>query len=186
MMHKILEKKLVEKYPKIFKDYGGDISKTCMGWGMTCGKGWFLLIDELCSKLSDDAVALQVKEKLGGLRFYLHGTEKDHETEMEYESKSFEICETCGEPAKLTNNKGWLRTICEDCEEKRKIYLRIRDDHKYAYCFPEPGQIDITDPETEEIIFSGTFSEFMEIIGDSLGLIEDPMSTVTKPLWERI
>ena len=180
---------LVEKYPNIFKNYGGDITKTCMGWGLTCGKGWFLLINELCSKLSEHAVAEQVKEKLGGLRFYLSGTEEDHQTEMEYEGKSFEICETCGEPAELKNESGWLRTICDECDKKRKIYMKIRDG-SYVYCFDEPGYITIYDPiedgEADDPVFTGTFDEFMEIIGSSLNLIEDPMSTVVKPLWERI
>ena len=44
----------------------------------------------------------------------------------------------------------------------------------------------IEDPHCDKPVFSGTFSEFMEIIGDSLGLLEDPMSTTDKPLWERI
>ena len=188
-MHKILEKTLVKKYPKIFKNYGGDIRQTCMGWGMTCGKGWFLLIDELCSKLSDSAVAEQVKEKFGGLRFYLSGTDKDHEVVHEYEKKSLETCETCGEPGKHTNTRGWLRTICEKCDEKRKLFINIRDG-SYAYCFDEPGHIIIydpfEDPDCDNPLFSGIFSEFMEIMSSNLGLIEDPMSTVDKPLWERI
>jgi len=184
-MHKILEKALVKKYPKIFRDYGRDITKTCMGWGMSCGKGWFLLIDELCSKLSDQAIALQVKEKLGGLRFYLQGTEEDYKIESEYESKSFEVCEMCGEPGERKSDHGWLRTICDKCDEKRKLAVKIRDG-SYVYCFPEPGNIEIMDPETEDIIFSGTFSEFMDIISRDLGLIKDPLSTIDKPLWERI
>ncbi len=188
-MHKILEKALVKKYPKIFRDYGGDITKTCMGWGLSCGKGWFLLIDELCSKLSDSALALQVKEKFGGLRFYLQGTEKDHEIEHEYEAKSFEICETCGEPGELDTEGGWRRTICESCKKKREIAVKIRDDG-YAYCFPEANIITvydpIEDPEGNNPIYSGTFSSFMEMMGIFLNLIEDPMSTKEKPLWERI
>jgi len=188
-MHKILEKALVKKYPNIFKDYGGDIRNTCMGWGMSCGKGWFLLIDELCSKLSDTAVALQVKEKLGGLRFYLQGTEEDHNIAHEYEAKSYEICETCGEPGERQSPAGWIRTICKSCDEKREIALKIRDGG-YAYCFDEPGNITIfdtaDDPDVEDPIFSGTFSEFIELMSPFLSLIEDPMSTTDKPLWERI
>ena len=78
-MDKKLELKLVEKYPVIFQAYGGDIRKTCMGWGLSCGDGWFNLIDKLCediTKLIDDkdikVIALQVKEKFGGLRFYYY------------------------------------------------------------------------------------------------------------------
>lgn len=189
-MHKILEKTLVKKYPDIFKDYGGDIRKTCMGWGMSCGRGWFLLLDELCSKLKGyNVTANQVKEKFGTLRFYLHGDEGSHDIVGEYEQKSGETCEDCGEPAKVENDHGWLRTICDDCKKKRKLTAEIREG-KYAYCFDEPGHITIydpiDDPDGDDVIFSGTFSEFMDLMGTYLGLIEDFNSTVNKPLWEQI
>jgi hypothetical protein len=76
-MDKQLEMKLVKKYPIIFKDYGGDIRKTCMGWGLECGDGWFKLINEMCEDVTKlikgkniEIIAIQVKEKFGGLRFY--------------------------------------------------------------------------------------------------------------------
>lgn len=78
-MDKKLELKLVEKYPIIFQEYGGDIRKTCMGWGFSCGDGWYELIDKLCKDINNiignkpiKVIALQVKEKFGGLRFYYH------------------------------------------------------------------------------------------------------------------
>ncbi len=82
-MDKKLEEKLVERYPIVFKDYGGDIRRTCMGWGMSCGDGWFQLIDKLCEDITNligdkdiKVIATQVKEKFGGLRFYYHVSEK--------------------------------------------------------------------------------------------------------------
>lgn len=78
-MKKELELKLVELYPEIFRDYGGDMRQTCMAWGLACGDGWYSLLDALCQTLElitdgKDAqvVADQVKEKFGGLRFYYH------------------------------------------------------------------------------------------------------------------
>jgi len=188
-MHKVLEKRLVKKYPNIFKEYGGDITKTCMGWGMTCGKGWFLLIDELCSKLSESAVAQQVKEKLGGLRFYLQGTEEDHKIEAEYESKSLITCEHCGGPGERKSDHGWLRTTCDHCDEIRKLSTKIREGH-YVYAFDDTAHIivsdPIEDPECDNPIFSGTIYEFMKLMAPTLNLLEDPMSTDEKPLWEQI
>jgi hypothetical protein len=187
-MHKILEKTLVKKYPGIFKDYGGDIRKTCMGWGMSCGRGWFLLLDELCSKIKDmNVVAAQVKEKFGTLRFYSSGDEKSHEIISDYEEKSCRTCEDCGGVAKTESDHGWLRTICNSCNEKRGLAAKIREG-KYAYCFDEPGHIIIYDPidDPEDDVFSGTFDEFMELMSPYLSLLEDPMSTVKKPLWEKI
>lgn len=76
-MNKPLEVTLVTNYPIIFKDYGGDMRKTCMAWGMECGNGWFKLIDDMCYNITHligdqdiKVIANQVKEKFGGLRFY--------------------------------------------------------------------------------------------------------------------
>lgn len=76
-MKKELELKLVEKFPIIFKNYGGDMKVTCMAWGMSCSDGWYNLIDELCENVTTligdkniTVTAAQVKEKFGGLRFY--------------------------------------------------------------------------------------------------------------------
>lgn len=76
-MNKHLEHQLVDKYPIIFQEYGGDIRKTCMGWGLSCGDGWFNLIDKLCEDINKvigsrpiKVIATQIKEKFGGLRFY--------------------------------------------------------------------------------------------------------------------
>ena len=189
-MHKILEMTLVKKYPEIFKDYGGDIRKTCMGWGMSCGRGWFLLLDELCSKLKGlNVTANQVKEKFGTLRFYLSGDKGAHDIVSDYEQKSGETCESCGGPAKVQNNHGWLRTICNECEDRRKLSAKIREG-TYAYCLDDPGHIviydPIDDPDGDDVLFSGTFDEFMEIVGEQLGLIEDFNSTSRKPLWQQI
>lgn len=72
-----LQQNLVNKYPIIFKDYGGDPRETCMAWGICCGDGWYKILDEMCKEITDLLegtkwyfVAEQVKEKFGGLRFY--------------------------------------------------------------------------------------------------------------------
>lgn len=76
-MKKSLEEKLVKKYPNIFRDYGGDMRQTCMAWGFSHGDGWYDLLEDTCSEIERlskgkgiQIVALQVKEKFGGLRFY--------------------------------------------------------------------------------------------------------------------
>lgn len=43
-----LEKKLFEKYPKIFRQKDLPINCTAMCWGIDCGNGWYWLIDNLC------------------------------------------------------------------------------------------------------------------------------------------
>lgn len=58
--------------------------------------------------------ASQVKEKFGGLRFYMTmATDEMFDFIEEAESKSTTICEVCGEPGK-TFNDGWMVTLCEN------------------------------------------------------------------------
>lgn len=115
-----LEAELVKKYPNLYKDYHGDMTQTCMTWGMECGDGWFKLIDELSAKLEPlGVVAAQVKEKYGGLRFYIHtGSDEAFDLIEEAENKSYEICEQCGEKGKARGG-GWIMTLCDKCDEAR-------------------------------------------------------------------
>ena len=46
-MNDELDKKLCEKYPKIFAERNLSETETCMCWGFP-GDGWYHLIDELC------------------------------------------------------------------------------------------------------------------------------------------
>lgn len=123
-MDKELELKLVKKYPIVFTEYGGDMRKTCMAWGLTCGNGWYKLIDELCQILEPaGVVAAQVKEKFGGLRFYINACDKDKHDEVQAairraESLSFKTCENCGEPGERKGG-GWVHTYCDKCEDER-------------------------------------------------------------------
>ena len=47
-MRKELEDKLFNKYPEIFKQKDLPARETCMCWGITCGDGWYDIIDNLC------------------------------------------------------------------------------------------------------------------------------------------
>lgn len=80
-MHPDLDAKLCERWPLIFAERHGDPATTGMNWGFQCGDGWYGLIDGLCEVLQRDtdmdgepqAVAMQVKEKFGSLRFRVRG-----------------------------------------------------------------------------------------------------------------
>lgn len=125
-MQKELELKLVEKYPKLFQDYGGDMRETCMVWGCECGDGWYLILDELFEELSKypEIILVQVKEKFGTLRVYTTGVLVEHSDEVEYHierayDKSSRTCEDCGEQGKLRTDD-WFRVTCYDCEKERQ------------------------------------------------------------------
>lgn len=90
-------------------------------WGFEHGDGWFDLVRDLCEKIEPlaakipDFTVLQVKEKFGGLRFYVsHGNEEIHTVIQSAEQESFKTCETCGQSGTLRTD-GWLKTLCDRC-----------------------------------------------------------------------
>jgi len=60
----------------------------------------------------------QVKEKFGGLRYYVGPIPKDLATQFyatvgEFEDKSYQICQVCGEPGHLQLIGTWYYTLCQ-------------------------------------------------------------------------
>lgn len=84
------------------------------------GDGWKPLV----YKLYDDLVSIgwdtelhQVKEKFGGLRFYIgKGTDAMFELIHSAEATSLEICEICGKPG-TPSGIYWIKTTCEEHNE---------------------------------------------------------------------
>ena len=52
-MDQKLQNKLMDKYPKIFIQKELPMTKTAMCWGISCGDGWYDLIDELCENIQN-------------------------------------------------------------------------------------------------------------------------------------
>lgn len=154
-MNKHLEKYFVDTYPKIFSEMYGPVNKTCMHWGITCGDGWFNLLDSLCYKIqsridkrADDlksgyvilggfdlipqVVVKQVKEKFGTLRFYYEGGDNVIESYVAMaESLSAFICEECGlcDPS-IGQTTIWIRTLCPKCA-KKYMSKKFREDEEF-------------------------------------------------------
>ena len=86
------------------------------------GDGWFPLIKELIEDLISlgwDKQTCQVKEKFGGLRFYINtGSDEIFDRISKAEEDSYKICEKCGKPGELRNDIGWYRTLCDEEYEK--------------------------------------------------------------------
>ena len=125
-----LQMQLFKNYPSIFAERDLTIEQSCMAWGIECGDGWYDLIDKLCSdliKLNPSVVAMQVKEKFGGLRFYVTITvpisEKNTDLILERISKaetdSETTCEVCGKKGRIRAG-GWLRCLCAEHFKQRQ------------------------------------------------------------------
>lgn len=122
------EELLYNRYSDLYSHRHLPASESCMCWGFECGDGWFDLIDELSKSLVklDPAIRVgQVKEKYGGLRFYLDKGASDENLWSTVddlidgaEAKSYEICEGCGSENNVTIKNRWVGPICEDCHKK--------------------------------------------------------------------
>lgn len=101
-----------------------------MCFGFEHGDGWFNIIymlssalEQLATKFPDLAGnlrAAQVKEKFGGLRFYLDGYPSDIALYEIVEGLidsaeylSVRTCETCGRPG-VRRCDGWISTLCDE------------------------------------------------------------------------
>jgi hypothetical protein len=81
-------------------------------------KGWYPIIKSLIEDLISlgwDKKTTQVKEKFGGLRFYINsGSPEIHARILQAETESYETCEVCGKPAELRKDIGWYLTLCDE------------------------------------------------------------------------
>lgn len=132
-----MQKKLHERFPKLYKELGQRDS--CMYWGITTGDGWFDLIWRLSwdlEKLDPSLVASQVKEKFGTLSFYLRqadlglhqydqglisfepvaSNEQVRAHVMKATEESAVTCEQCGSPGKMRAGS-WYAVRCDAHQE---------------------------------------------------------------------
>lgn len=110
------------------------------GWGKYVGvdTGWYPLIVQLdadISALDPNYRIYQVKEKFGGLRYYIEPSvdlsDEDRDAVFTLvsnaEAESYKTCESCGCSCSgpKANQFGWILTYCDPCW---KVYnKKIRD-----------------------------------------------------------
>lgn len=114
------------KYPHVFKEIKH----------LSVNKGWFKLIHELCVTLEHhiqrlpfeikgEMYAVQIKEKFGGLRFYMKQTTPYMDGAISLaEGMSYSICENCGGNGQRRGG-GYILTLCDPCHEEN---LKLRNE----------------------------------------------------------
>ena len=124
-MRKGLEEKLAKRFPTWFI-VNGDVRHTLMPFGFQCGDGWFDILWRLCVDLEPLVAELekeagerfevvQVKQKLGTLRFYVsHHTDPIDKRITEAQKESSRTCEACGQPGKQRETGGGVRARCDE------------------------------------------------------------------------
>ena len=94
------------------------------------GPGWIHIIAKLHNAIfmmNPNYKIAQVKQKFGGLRYYIDLYFQEHEdvqtikkivNNLVYvaEHQASETCEKCGEPGKLTKKNMYYTTSCDECK----------------------------------------------------------------------
>jgi len=135
-----LENKLIDKYPEIFTRKNESGEREVVSYGLSVGDGWYDIIDCLCSSVQNhlnhhrsrghltpaefeeqvQTKAAQVKEKFGGLRFYVDNADDYVKGVIQMaEAMSVRTCEKCGNSGEPVKG-GWVRTLCKNCDRNRK------------------------------------------------------------------
>ncbi len=130
---------LITKYKHLFTN---DNRQPLTMFGFECGDGWYNLIAQLIDQIDsyllhkhkgvpEGFAIVQVKEKFGGLRFYIHGGDTAiYELIRFAEEQSYRTCEYCGSNQNIMRSKRWIITACEQCTQlhdhlKTKEWVKV-------------------------------------------------------------
>ena len=106
----------IRDFSKHYKDY------------FPVGEGWRPLVTKLVEDIIEIAPKTeitQIKEKFGGLRFYINGgADGVFDLIDKAEHESYKICEECGTKEGVTTEGGWILSLCPAC---RTAYNKEKD-----------------------------------------------------------
>ena len=134
-MREELQNKLYKKWPKLLSNFKEDeaMNDSPLSWdGISIGDGWYDIVDTLCENIvlylqkynksnNDrlDCKVQQIKEKFGGLRFYIDsGDDRIYDLIDKAENTSEIVCELCGTYKDVGKTDGWITTIRKSCHSK--------------------------------------------------------------------
>ena len=110
--------------------YGGGLKRETALHSV--GKGWSKLINNLYDAKPKHTNVQQVKEKYGTLRFYVSSAPEWYFDLIDYyEEESSKICEQCGAVGKVRLDRGWILTLCDDCDKLDSDNFVGDSDHEH-------------------------------------------------------
>lgn len=123
-MDRDLEEALVRDFPNLYR--ARNDKNEPFYYGFECGDGWEPVLRNLSSKLEElilkipddersEYYAAQVKQKFGGLRFYMSvHNDEINELIRQAEAECDQICENCGNRL-IHRTKRSIRNECDQC-----------------------------------------------------------------------
>lgn len=115
--------RLFEDFPALYVGRYLPATANLMSCGFGCGDGWFELLRHLSQQLQHwnlahpeaPVIAVQVKEKFGGLRFYVDQSILEVEAAIAAATlKSLQTCELTGQPGSLHQRNDYYQTLCPE------------------------------------------------------------------------
>jgi len=112
-----LKDKITKDFPEIYSD--------CFDFSI--GKGWYKIVYKLTEeirKVDKNVKVLQVKEKMGFIRYYIsipkeEAVDKIYTLIRKAMEESGKTCEFCGTKKNITTEgKFWIKTLCDKCREQ--------------------------------------------------------------------
>lgn len=113
--------RLIEQFPSLYGGSNLSAGEQSMAFGFSCGDGWFELIYALSQQIHTynlehpeaAVIAVQVKQKMGTLRFYVDIFVPEVEDLIEQAvTQSAITCELTGRPGVRCQRRGYLQTLC--------------------------------------------------------------------------
>lgn len=130
---------MVTNYEELTKKYEHLFSKDTLEpfplFGFECMEGWFDILKMLVEHIDiyfhhkykgvpEGFKIVQVKEKFGGLRFYVENADDVvHELIRFTETLADHTCEYCGSNQNILKSKGWIITACEQCTKTHEFLV---------------------------------------------------------------
>lgn len=117
---------LYQKYSHLFNT-GVDPRRPFPMFGFECGIGWYNVLSTLLSLIDhhfkskykgvpEGFAITQIKEKFGGLRFYIDGGDDVVYAYIQFaEYVANSTCEFCGSNVAVRKSNGWITTACSCC-----------------------------------------------------------------------
>lgn len=104
------------------------------------GNGWLGILERLFEtliRLGWDKSFINVKEKFGGLSFFIDNLpDNGLHFIVEAERESFKVCEVCGETGEQYKINNWVYTLCDEHRDE-KLYVEV-DGKLYLKKLKEP------------------------------------------------
>jgi hypothetical protein len=134
------EENLLKSKEEFLKEFPELFSNKHSSAGFYLPKGWSRVVWNLCSLIEwhlkyhkepkPKPQVVQVKEKFGGLRFYINGGDETINAFITFaESMCSGICQSCGtnQGVERKTDRYWMNTRCGSCRETEEVQRVKRD-----------------------------------------------------------